>query len=95
MAAEGARNELPYGIRMKGGVAFDPEANGFVAIVHSWGNKDCLGEPEEWVSSKVFRTENAAMRYYKKAVRPALKKAMQKAARMSGGGSVEHRVLEE
>ena len=95
MAREGAGNELPYGIRMKGGIAFDPESNGFVAIVHSWDNKDCLGEPDEWVSSKVFPTENAAMRYYKKAVRPALKKAMRKAARMSGVDSVEHRVLEE
>ena len=79
---------------MKGGVAFDPESNGFVAIVHSWDNQDCLGEPSEWVSSKAFPTENAAMRDYKKTVRPALKKAMRKAARMSGIDSVQHRELE-
>ena len=79
---------------MKGGVAFHPDSEGFVAIVHSWDNEDCLGEPTEWVSSKVFPTENAAMRYYKKSVRPALKKAMRKAARMSGVESVHHRELE-
>jgi hypothetical protein len=94
MTAQGASNELPSGIRMKGGVAFNPDSNGFVAIVHSWDNVDCLGEPSEWISSKVFPTENAAMRYYKKAVRPALKKAMRKASRMSGIDSVEHRELE-
>lgn len=34
MTAEDAINELPYGIGMKGGVAFVPESGGFVVIVH-------------------------------------------------------------
>ena len=94
MTAHGKTNDLPHGIRMKGGVAAAPDSGGFVAIVHSWDNEDCLGEPAEWVSSKVFPTESAAMRYYKKAVRPAIKEAMRKAARMKGVVSVQHRELE-
>ena len=94
MTSESNSSGLPQGIRMKGGVSFDPDSEGFVAIVHSWDNPDCLGKPTEWVSSKVFPTEDAAMRYYKKAVRPALKKAMRKAARMAAVGSVVHRELE-
>ena len=94
MTPHGKTSDLPQGIRMKGGVAVDPDSGGFVAIVHSWDNEDCLGEPAEWVSSKVFPTERAAMRYYKKAVRPALKEGMRKAARMKGVVSVQHRKLE-
>ena len=48
---------LTPGIRMKGGVGFDPTANGFVAIVHTWDNPDCQGEPEEWCAPEIFSTE--------------------------------------
>ena len=65
MTAHGMTNDLPHGIRMKGGVAAVSDSGGFVAIVHSWDNEDCLGEPAEWVCPKVFPTESAAMRYYK------------------------------
>ncbi len=84
---------LPAGIRMKGGVAYDAEVGGFVAIVHSWDNTECVGEPTEWTSEKVFPTEGAAMRYYKKAIRPGLKKAMRK-ARRSRGMTAVYRELE-
>ena len=82
---------LTPGIRMKGGVRFD-QVNGFIAIVHIWDNAHCLGEPEEWRSPQVFSTENAAMKYYKTSIRPALKKMMAE-ARRSGIKSI-HRELE-
>ena len=66
---------------MKGGIAFVPEVDGFIAIVHSWDNEHCLGEPTEWRSSRVFPTEGKAMRFYKKTIRPGLKKAMRRAAK--------------
>jgi hypothetical protein len=83
---------LAPGMRMKGGVRFDPEIGGFVAIVHTWDNVHCRGEPEEWRSTEVFATEYAAMRYYKTSIRPALKKMMAE-ARQSGIKSV-YRKLE-
>ncbi len=86
-------DQFPHGIRMKGGVAFDPEGNGFIAIVHSWDNEHCLGEPEEWRSSRIFPTEGKAMRFYKKAVRPKLKRAMRHAAKIKGV-STRHTELE-
>ncbi len=73
--------EFPHGIRMKGGVAFEPKQDGFIAIVHSWDNEHCLGELEEWRSSRIFPTERKAMRFYKKAIRPKLKKAMRQATK--------------
>ncbi len=63
---------LKPGLRMKGGVRYDPTINGFVAIVHTWDNILCIGEPEEWRSSEIFSTEDSAMRYYKTTIRPAL-----------------------
>jgi len=60
------------GLRMKGGVCCDPSVNGFVAIVHTWDNTLCAGEPQEWRSPDVFATEEAAMQYYKAHIRPAL-----------------------
>ena len=70
-----------HGIRMKGGVGFFEDAGGFAAIVHTWDNAECLGEPEEWRSERVFKLEDEAMRYYKRKVRPLLKKAMREARR--------------
>jgi len=85
---------LTPGMRMKGGVRFDPKVNGFVAIVHIWDNVHCLGEPEEWRSSNVFPTENAAMKYYKTSIRPGLKKMMAEAAKGKSGIKSIHRELE-
>jgi len=85
---------LAAGIRMMGGVRFDPQVNGFLAIVHTWDNVHCLGELEEWRSPQVFPTENAAMRHYKRFIRPALKKLMAEAAKGKSGIKSIHRELE-
>jgi hypothetical protein len=77
---------------MKGGVAFHEELDGFVAIIHSWDNVDCFGEPTEWRSERVFSSEDKAMRHYRKKVRPLLKKALRKAKR--DGIHVEKRHIE-
>jgi len=80
---------------MKGGVLFDPQANGFIVIVHQWDNPDCRGEPEEWRYPEVFPTEEAAMQYYKTSIRPAFKQMMADTAGKHPGASSIHRVLEE
>ena len=80
---------------MKGGVRFDPTVNGFVAIVHTWDNVHCYGEPEEWRSSEVFSTEEAAMQYYKTSIRPSLERMMAKMAKGQSGSTFTHRKLEE
>lgn len=81
-------------LRMKGGVAFDPITNSYRAIVHSWGNAECLGEPEEWQSTETFPSEDAAMAFYKANIRPGLERLMAEAARESDGGRFLHRRLE-
>jgi hypothetical protein len=83
---------LQSGIRMKGGVLYDPVLKGFVAIVHSWDNVLCVGEPKEWQTPQVFPTEEAAMNYYKTNLRPELEKLMSKVGKSST--SVLHRKLE-
>ena len=62
---------LTAAIRMKGGVSFDPVANAYRAIVHSWDNAECIGEPQEWQAADVFETEDAAMAFYKSRIRGA------------------------
>ncbi len=37
-----------------------PTINGFAAIVHSWDNAGCVGEPQEWRTSQVFAHSKAA-----------------------------------
>lgn len=86
---------LASGIRMKGGVLFDPQANGFIVIVHQWDNPDCRGEPDEWRYPEVFPTEEAAMQYYKTSIRPALKQMMAETAGKLPGSGFIHRELEE
>jgi len=83
------------GMRMKGGVRFDPAVNGFVAIVHIWDNVYCRGEPEEWRYPEVFPTEDAAMQYYKTSIRPALEQMMAETANEQSGRRFIHRKLEE
>jgi hypothetical protein len=98
-ARRGTGHSLPKGlrpgIRMKGGVFFDPWAEGFIVIVHTWHNVACRGEPEEWRYPEVFPTEDAAMEYYKASIRPALKQMMAEMADKSLGSSFIHRELEE
>jgi hypothetical protein len=80
---------------MKGGVLFDPEAGGFVVIVHTWDNVACRGEPEEWRYAEVFATEDTAMQYYKTTIRPALIQMMTETASRPAGSVMIHRELEE
>jgi hypothetical protein len=86
---------LKPGIRMKGGVLFDPQAGGFVVIVHTWDNVACRGEPEEWRHPELFSTEDAAMQCYKTTIRPALRQMMTEMAGKDPGLSFFHRELEE
>ena len=86
---------LQPAVRMKGGVMFDPESGGYVAIVHSWDNAECRGEPSEWRDSRVFTTEDAAMQYYKTFIRPSLEKLMTELQKGHRGASTFHRKLEE
>ena len=79
----GALPGLMPAIRMKGGVRYDPSINGFVAIVHSWDNALCVGELQEWRTSQVFPTEEAALQYYKTNIRPELEKMMAQAEQSS------------
>ena len=84
---------LTPAIRMKGGIRYDEEENGFFAIVHTWDNMLGYGEPEEWRSSEKFATEEAAMRYYKRNIRPGLQEMMAEMKKKSGAIST-HRQLE-
>jgi hypothetical protein len=80
---------------MKGGIRFDPDVNGYVAIVHIWDNVYAHGKPEEWRTPQVFPTEKAAMEYYKTSIRPALERLMADMAREKPGGKTIRRKLEE
>ena len=86
---------LTPGIRMKGGVRFDPTADGFIAIVHTWDNVFCNGEPEEWCAPQVFQTEDAAMQYYKRSIRPTLEKMMSEIHASKESSKVVYRKLEQ
>ena len=81
-------------IRMKGGVSFDPVANAYRAIVHSWDNAECIGEPQEWQSTETFESEDAAMAFYKTSIRPGLERLMAEASRKAKDGTFIHRRLE-
>jgi len=85
---------LGAALRMKGGVAFDSSASAYRAIVHSWDNAECIGEPQQWQSSETFSTEEAAMTYYKVRIRPELTRLMSDAAQKEKGGTFLHRRLE-
>ena len=65
---------------MKGGTSFDPVANAYRAIVHTWDNVECRGEPQEWRSTEAFPTEDEAMAFYKAKIRPGLEQMMRQAA---------------
>jgi hypothetical protein len=85
---------LTAAIRMKGGVSFDPAANAYRAIVHSWDNAEGIGEPQEWQSAKTFASEDAAMSFYKTSIRPELERLMAEASRKLKEGTFMHRRLE-
>jgi len=85
---------LTPGLRMRGGVRFDPRAQGFIVIVHTWENAAGHGEPTEWRAPEVFPTEEAAMRAYTVTIRPALARLMAHVAQGHTGTTVVHRKLE-
>ena len=85
---------LTPGIRMKGGVAYDPDVQGFIVIVHIWDNVACHGEPDQWRGSDVFSTEEAAMQYYTTVIRPALQRKMREMEQHHTGMFSVHRKLE-
>src|SRR4030095_16071617 len=85
---------LTAAIRMKGGVSFDSAANAYRAIVHSWDNADCIGEPQEWQSADTFASEDAAMSFYKTSIRPGLERLMAEASRKVKEGTFMQRCLE-
>jgi hypothetical protein len=89
----GQLSGLQPGIRMKGGVQYDPSLNGFVVIVHSWDNVLCTGEPEEWRTTQIFPTEDAALQYYKTNIRPELEQMTSQMGK--SGTKILHRKLEE
>lgn len=94
-AKEKSRLEgLSPGIRMKGGVRYDEDVRGFVAIVHTWDNVYCNGEPTEWRAQDVFPTEDEAMRYYKSYIRPNLQKMMSELKDEKSNSNIFHRKLE-
>jgi len=72
---------LTPSLRMKGGVRFDLETQGFIVIVHTWDNAAGHGEPTEWREPQVFATEEAAMQYYTSAIRPGLTRLLEDTSR--------------
>ncbi len=86
---------LKAGIRMKGGTSFDPAVNAYRAIVHTWDNVDCLGQPQEWKSTETFLTEDEAMEFYKTNIRPGLETLMRQAAREHKDAAFSLRRLEK
>jgi len=85
---------LTPGIRMKGGVRFSQVDKGFIAIVHTWDNVHCHGEPQEWRHPKIFLTEDTAMQFYKTSIRPSLQQMMAEMADKHSAKTL-HRKLEE
>jgi hypothetical protein len=81
-------------VRMKGGVSFDPAATAYRAIVHSWDNAECIGEPQEWRSVETFASEDAAMTFYKANIRAGLERLVAEASRKVKDGTFMHRRLE-
>lgn len=80
---------------MKGGIMFDPGSQGYVAVIHSWDNAECRGEPREWRGQKVFTSEDAAMHHYKAVIRPSLEGLMNQFKKDHQGVLGFHRKLEE
>lgn len=83
---------LTPGLRMRGGVLYDPVSRQYHAIVHSWDNPTGVGTPQEWRSEQGFATEAAALSHYQTIIRPELEKLMR--SLQPAAGRVIHRKLE-
>ena len=95
MSEEELRLEgFPYGLRMKGGIRYDPAVNGFVVIVPVWDNVGCRGEPKEWRYPEVYQNEDEALHYYKTAISPKLIRFLEKNSENRQGAKFIHRQLE-
>ena len=79
---------------MRGGVSFDPAANAYRAIVHSWDNAECIGEPQEWRSAETFASGEAAMGFYKTSIRPGLERKMPASMATNRGAVIGHHAIE-
>ena len=88
-------SDLKAGVRMKGGTAFDPLHNAFRAIVHTWDNVECTGQPAEWKSKEQFDTEDEAMVFYKSKIRPDLERLMRQATQDDKDATMSIRRLEQ
>ena len=77
---------------MKGGIRSNPTSHGFIAIIHTWDNVDCRGEPSEWRYPRVFPAEEEAMQYYKTNIRPSLEQLTAELARQTKCQTVHHRL---
>ncbi|NJK53247.1 MAG: hypothetical protein HC936_11360 [Leptolyngbyaceae cyanobacterium SU_3_3] len=83
---------LTPGLRMRGGVLYNPVSRQYHAIVHSWDNPAGVGTPQqEWRSEQSFATEAAAMAHYQTIIRPELEKLMR--SFQQAAGRVIHRKL--
>jgi len=85
---------LSPSIRMKGGVRYDHKNDGFIAIVHSWDNVDCIGNPKEWQAPKIFQTEESAMIYYQTSIRPRIQDMMTEIQKMESSIKVKQNILD-
>lgn len=85
---------LRPGMRMKGGIRSNPEGPGYVVIVHVWDNVECRGAPEEWRFGAVFETEDEAMAYYLRTIRPELERMNAELTANESGRRVLRRRLE-
>lgn len=91
----GILDDLQPGLRMKGGVRYDPDAGGLFVIVHTCDNVAAIGEPNEWRYDQRFDDEEAALHFYKQQIRPGMLRLMEQFRREAGeGGGVFYRPLE-
>ena len=87
-------SDFKPGILFKGGIRYEPKKNGFLVIVHSWNNVDCIGYPTEYALPYVFQAEEEAMLYYKEHVRPFLTDLLNKIQKQGKGIEVKRTKLE-
>lgn len=69
-------------------------ANAYRAIVHSWDNSECVGDPQEWQTAETFDSEDRAMTSYRTKIRPRLERLMAEACRKVKEGTFIGRRLE-
>ncbi len=69
----------------KGGVQYDGKE--WIAVIHVWGSKECVGEPDVYTSGETFAEEKDAQEHYIEHVRPVLLKAA------AAGGKTKVKIL--